>query len=216
MNKDELLLSGPFPGTFSNKPHPGFTGKSGLSLLPAMYLFSDKDIHIAGPGDIPFLNKLLNSAYRGESSKKGWTTEAFLIAGETRTSEADLQEIMNTPGAVFLKCVAGNGQICGCLCLRRYGDRIHLGMFAVSPLLQGTGLGKRLLSAAEEYTRFNRCRSIFMSVITVRDELIAWYMRHGYADTGERKEFVEDGLTGRHLQPLEFMILEKPLATSPS
>jgi len=55
------------------------------------------------------------------------------------------------------------------------------------------------------------CRSIYMTVITVRTELVSWYQRHGYADTGERKPFLEDGLTGKHLQPLEFMVLEKPL-----
>ena len=50
-----------------------------------------------------------------------------------------------------------------------------------------------------------------MSVISLRTELINWYERYGYKDTGERKPFIEDSLTGKHLQPLEFMIMEKAL-----
>ena len=84
-------------------------------------------------------------------------------------------------------------------------------MFSVSPQLQGGGIGKKLLQAAEEYGRHLQMKAIYMSVISRRTELINWYMRHGYADTGERKPFIEDGITGKHLKPLEFMILEKPL-----
>jgi hypothetical protein len=67
------------------------------------------------------------------------------------------------------------------------------------------------LQAAEEYAGHVKCNAIYMSVISVRNELIAWYKRHGYNDTGKRKAFTEDGITGKHLQPLEFMIMEKEL-----
>ena len=84
-------------------------------------------------------------------------------------------------------------------------------MFSVSPQLQGGGIGKQLLQAAEEFALDVNFTAIYMSVISVRTELINWYKRHGYVETGERKPFVEDGLTGKHLQPLEFMTLEKTL-----
>ena len=152
---------------------------------------------------------LLNSAYRGESSKQGWTTEANLIAGERRTDEATVVDVMNQPGSVILKYTNDAGEIIGTVNLQQHGNRLYLGMFSVSPHLQGGGIGKQLLKAAEAHAKLVNCGSIYMSVISVRFELIDWYKRHGYVDTGERKPFAEDDLTGRHLQKLEFVILEK-------
>ncbi len=68
-----------------------------------MMIFSDPHIYIAGTTDIPAIMELLNSAYLGESSRKGWTTEADLIAGHVRTDEQNLSEVLSIPGSVFLK-----------------------------------------------------------------------------------------------------------------
>lgn len=176
-----------------------------------MYLFSNPQITIAAISDIPAITNLLNLAYRGETSRQGWTTEADLIAGNTRTDEKNVQEVMQQPGSVFLKYTNGQQQVTGCVNLQQHVDKIYLGMFSVMPDQQGSGIGKKILQAAEEYTRQLNCKAIYMSVISVRTELINWYKRHGYEDTGERKPFVEDDLTGKHLQKLEFMILEKPV-----
>ena len=166
-------------------------------------------IRFALPGDAASLVALLNSAYRGESSKQGWTSEAHLIAGERRTDIHHLIEIIAKPDSVFLVYQEGDGPVMGCVNLQKEGNRLYLGMFSVSPQMQGKGIGKQLLKAADEYAKHLECTAIYMSVISVRDELIRWYQRHGYRDTGERKPFVEDGLTGKHLRPLEFMTLEK-------
>jgi len=176
-----------------------------------MFSFSNPGISFATVANIAAIKDLLNNAYRGESSKQGWTTEAGLIAGDTRTDEASLQQVMEQAGSVFLVCKDEQQKITGCVNLQEHGDKLYLGMFSVSPHLQGGGIGKQLLQAAEEYARHLQKKAIYMSVISVRTELINWYMRHGYADTGERKPFVEDGLTGKHLKPLEFMILEKSI-----
>jgi len=176
-----------------------------------MTIFADPHIQFAGTTDIPAIMELLNSAYRGESSRKGWTTEADLIAGNVRTDEQNLSDVMAIPGSIFLKYVSAEGLIQGCVNLQVQNERVYLGMFSVNPALQGAGIGKILLRSAEEFALSRGCTRIYMSVISVRAELIAWYQRHGYADTGERKAFKEDGLTGKHLQELEFMILEKPL-----
>lgn len=162
--------------------------------------------------DIAAINDLLNNAYRGDSSKQGWTTEAGLIAGNVRTDETTVQQVMEQDGSVFLIYTDDEQKITGCVNLQQHGDKIYLGMFSVSPQLQGGGMGKQLLKAAEEYTQHVQCVAIYMTVISVRTELINWYKRHGYMDTGERKPFIEDGLTGKHLQALEFMVLEKPLS----
>lgn len=173
--------------------------------------FSNPHISLATAKDIPLIKNLLNSAYRGELSRQGWTTEADIIAGEVRTDDNDLQKIMQLPASIFLKYANDKNDLVGCVNLQQHDDKIYLGMFAVSPLLQGVGIGKHVLKAAEEYATQKNCNAIYMSVISVRTELISWYNKNGYEETGERKPFVEDGLTGRHLQQLEFMILEKVL-----
>lgn len=176
-----------------------------------MQPFDNPSISIATITDIPAIEALLNSAYRGETSKQGWTSEANLIAGERRTDAANLQQVMQQPASVFLKYTNEDGLLAGCVNLQQHGLKLYLGMFSVAPGMQGGGLGKKLLAAAEEYTLNTKSTSIYMSVISIRTELIDWYKRHGYTETGERKAFPEDGLTGTHLQPLEFLILEKPM-----
>ena len=176
-----------------------------------MHTFLNPDISIATTEDIGQIKNLLNSAYRGESSKQGWTTEVNLIAGETRANENTLQQVMAKPGSVFLKYINEARQVIGCVNLQQHGNKMYLGMFSVSPQKQGAGIGKQLLQACEEYCSYLQCSAIYMSVISVRSELIEWYTRHGYKDTGERKPFAEDGESGKHLQPLEFMMLEKTI-----
>lgn len=177
-----------------------------------MNQFSDKQISIAGKTDIPALVNLLNRAYRGDDSKQGWTTEAHLIAGDVRTDESSVKNVIEEAGSVMLKYTDDEGTIIGCVNLQQHGQKIYLGMFAVSPQLQGGGVGKKMLQAAEEYARQKKCSAIYMTVISVRAELIDWYKRHGYADTGNKKSFEEDGVSGKHLQQLEFIVLEKPVA----
>lgn len=175
-----------------------------------MQFFTNQHISIATATDASGIVHLLNSAYRGESSRQGWTTEAHLIGGDTRTDEASVLALMQA-GSVFLKYTTGNSNLDGCVNLQVHDKKIYLGMLSVTPLLQDKGIGRQLLEAAEGYARSKACTSIYMTVITARTELVNWYMRHGYADTGKRKPFEEDGKTGKHLQPLEFMILEKTL-----
>lgn len=178
-----------------------------------MKIFSDPGISIAAPKAAPLIVQLLNRAYRGESSRKGWTTEADLIAGDVRTDINNVNDVMELPGSVFLLYKGETDMIDGCVNLQLQGSRLYLGMFSVNPESQGAGIGKKLLNAAEEYAFHIGAVAIFMSVIALREELISWYKRHGYKDTGERKPFKEDGLSGRHLRELEFMILEKELQT---
>jgi len=159
--------------------------------------------------DAAKLVDLLNSAYRGDSSKQGWTTEAHLIAGNVRTNEQSVIDVINQPGSVVLKCIDEQNHIIGTVNLQKQDHKLYLGMFSVSPASQGGGIGKKLLLAAEDHAREVDCSMIYMTVISVRTELIDWYKRNGYVDTGERKPFTEDGLTGKHLQKLEFAVLEK-------
>ena len=134
--------------------------------------------------DIAELVPLINSAYRGEASKKGWTTEAELLVGAMRTDVAMLTELMSNP---------------------------NLGMLTVSPMLQAGGIGKQLMFASETIAKENNCYCIFMNVISVRQELVAWYERLGYYKTGETKPLPADNRFGIPTQPIEFAIMEKKM-----
>jgi len=170
----------------------------------------DYKIQAATSADVPALNKLVNSAYRGEASRKGWATEADLIDG-TRIDEAAMRDLINDKNTTVLKYTE-DGVILGCVELRKEGDNLYLGMLSVQPDLQSKGIGKKLMFAGEDFARAQACEKIFMTVISVRDKLIEWYVRHGYRLTGERKPFnMPDERWGIPKQPLEFVVLEKVL-----
>jgi ribosomal protein S18 acetylase RimI-like enzyme len=166
-------------------------------------------IVFASENDIPGLVSLMDSAYRGEGSKQGWTSEADLFIGNHRTDETTVTNLMKKPGAVFLKHLNEEGVMDGCVFLQKKDQRLYLGMFSVSPFAQGKGIGKKLLTAADEYAREQQCSSIYMTVITVREELIAWYERNGYQKTGRVLPFPVDERYGIPTQPLEMLVLEK-------
>ncbi|MEP6844524.1 MAG: GNAT family N-acetyltransferase [Panacibacter sp.] len=161
--------------------------------------------------DIPALVRLVNSAYRGEASKKGWTTEANSLQGEFRTDEAMLLEQFNNKDTTLLKFTGDDGNIDGCVCLQKHDGRIYLGMLSVDPNTQARGIGKTLLLASEEFANEKQCSAIYMTVISLRHELIEWYKRHGYLATGETKPFPTDERFGIPTQHLEFIVLEKQM-----
>lgn len=160
--------------------------------------------------DIPALTTLINSAYRGETSKKGWTTEAHLLEGK-RTDEQEMTEIILDPKNTILKFTE-NDTIIGSVLLVEKGHQLYLGMLTVSPELQNSGIGKKLLAEAENHAKTLGLKSIIMTVISVREELVNWYKRHGYVDTGKREAFPESEI---HITisdtPLEFIYLVKQL-----
>lgn len=165
-------------------------------------------LSVASATDLPELLALINRAYRGDASRQGWTTEADFLAGDIRSDPEDLAEHFNRSGAVFLK-VSDDNAIRGCVFLEKHQERLYLGMLSVSPELQGHGIGKILLRGAEEQSRNQGCHSVYMQVISLREELIAWYRRHGYELTGARKPFLSPHKFGVPQVPLEFVILEK-------
>ena len=159
--------------------------------------------------DIPALVALINSAYRGEGSKIGWTTEADLIKGELRIDEPALAALMKTDDAVFLKYLNDRGAIEGCVFIQKTSDGLYLGMLSVSPSEQAKGIGKQLMNEAQNHARHLGCDRIFMRVISARTELISWYEKQGYYNTYRTEPFPGDTRFGVPTQPVEFMIMEK-------
>ena len=156
------------------------------------------------------LTKLVNSAYRGESSQKGWTTEAHLLDG-IRIDEPTMLDYLQVDNTTILKYTDEAGRILACVYLEiRDANRLYLGMLTVSPTLQANGIGRQLLHEAEVWATNLGCHTIFMTVITTRLELIAWYQRRGYRNTGKIQPFPTDTKFGVvKNDPIELVVLEK-------
>lgn len=138
----------------------------------------------ATDADVDALVALIESAYRGDASRAGWTTEADILQGQ-RTDPQGVLEVVKAPDSRLLT-VERDGRIVACCQLEHRGAHAYFGMFAVSPALQGAGLGKAIIAEAERQARTTwGVTEMHMTVISVRDDLIAWYERRGYRRTGE-------------------------------
>ncbi|MGW7356734.1 GNAT family N-acetyltransferase [Streptomyces sp. NPDC054802] len=142
----------------------------------------------AAESDVEALVALIESAYRGDSSREGWTTEADILEGR-RTDPQGVLDVIATPGS-RLMAVERDGEIVACCQLEHRGEAAYFGMFAVRPGLQGAGLGRRIIAEAERSVRETwGVTQMHMTVISVREDLIAWYERRGYRRTGRMTPF---------------------------
>ncbi len=142
----------------------------------------------ATPTDVPALVTLIESAYRGEASRTGWTSEADLLDGQ-RTDPESVAEVVNGADSKMV-VVEEDGEPIACCQLELRGGHAYFGMFAVRPSRQGGGLGKSTLAEAERFAREEwGVDEMRMTVISVREDLIAWYERRGYRRTGEMTPF---------------------------
>lgn len=167
------------------------------------------------PTDAEAIVALVESAYRGDASRVGWTTEADLLDGRRTDVEAVLA-LIDAPDSMILlaQSATGHALLASCYLAREGRDNAYFGMFAVRPDAQGDGVGRRVLAEAERIARATwQCTHMAMTVIDVRAELIAWYERRGYHRTGEYKPFpygdARFGIPRRH--DLRFELLLKPL-----
>jgi ribosomal protein S18 acetylase RimI-like enzyme len=168
----------------------------------------------AGPEDIAALDALVQSAYRGDASREGWTTEADLLGGQ-RTDPEALASIIGADGSSIVVAEDG-GAIVGCCHIERRGPgTAYLGLLAVSPGLQGRGVGREVVAEGERIARdeWGSAR-VRMTVIKQRSELIAWYERLGYARTGETAPFPygDERFGLPKVDDLEFVVLAKQIS----
>lgn len=182
--------------------------------------FSFADIYTA-----PEVVKLVNSAYRGPTSKRGWTTEADLLDGQ-RTDYNDIVKIIESPGSSILIARDEKQELIACCEIKfipaNFFDpqanssekNLYFGMFTVKPELQNAGIGKVFLEKIEEFARKWEVSCIQISVITHRTELISYYERRGFKKTAFFIEFPKDIKFGiPKVADLKMIILEKKLLT---
>lgn len=147
---------------------------------------------IAARTDVDAVVALTESAYRGDASRVGWTTEADLLDGQ-RTDRDEVAALIARDDVRLLLAERGGQLLASCVVERLSGKHAgdgYFGMFSVRPDAQGNGTGRALLAEAERVAREAwHARAMRMTVIDVRAELIAWYERRGYRRTGEYRPF---------------------------
>ena len=164
--------------------------------------------------DIADYVELVSSAYRGEGSKQGWTTEADLLGGQ-RLDAPMAEEMLAEADSQILLARDEQGRAVASIYVREPEDgAAYLGVLAVSPVGQGKGVGSSLISLAEAWVAERwGATSMRMSVINKRDELIAYYERRGYERTGDVEPFPygDERFGVPKVDDLEFVLLSKPL-----
>lgn len=177
---------------------------AGLAFRPATH------------ADVDALVALVESAYRGDASKQGWTTEADMLGGR-RTGPDDIRACIDRPRSVILiaerPADAGN-ELLACAHVAEEDGAGYFGMFSVRPTLQGSGIGKLVIAQAERLAREDwNLPAMRMTVIDIRDELIAFYERRGYRRTGIKKPFPygDERFGVPKRDDLRFEVLEKAL-----
>jgi ribosomal protein S18 acetylase RimI-like enzyme len=164
--------------------------------------------------DVPEIVELANVAYRGGGEAAGWTTEAAYIEGERLTEPQLHRDLAGKPDACLMLHRGVDGRLIGTVWLEPKADGVwYLGLLTVQPSAQNAGLGRQMLSAAEEFVGAQGGNWVRMTVVNVRETLIAWYERRGYRRTGEVEAFpYGDERFGKPLRDdLAFVVLEKSL-----
>lgn len=161
--------------------------------------------------DVGRIAEIVNSAYRPKPGAEGWTHEGALIIGE-RINQAQVMQALQD-GTVLVGL--SDGRAIGCVQIRREGSEAHIGMLAVDPSLQAGGMGKQLLAEAEAYAQLHlMAKSFVLIVIDTRTELIDFYRRRGYRETGKKLPFpVGTGVGAPLDKHVELTMLRKPVKT---
>lgn len=168
----------------------------------------------ATEADYPAVIDLVNVAFRATGAEASWNIEAGILEGQRMNDSLLREDLASNPEAQLLIHKDKDGSVLGTVWLDPRADRAwYLGLLTIRPALQKQKLGSKLLVAAEEYAKERGALAIRMTVLNVRNGLMAWYERRGYRRTGETKPFpYGDGRFGVPLRDdLEFVVFEKPL-----
>jgi ribosomal protein S18 acetylase RimI-like enzyme len=169
-------------------------------------------LQLAEESDLPAIVALMNAAFRGTSAKQSWNVESFITG--SRTTESLLREEIGRGAQYLVAREDLNPGLRGCVSLEMQSpERWYLGALTVDPGLQNAGFGSKLLSRAEEYAVARGARMMEITVVDVREALVAWYERRGYRLTGETRPFPygDDRIGTPTRDDLQFVVLEKHL-----
>lgn len=164
----------------------------------------------ATPVDVPALAVLIERAYRGPEAAKGWTNESEILTGP-RSSPAEIEGLIRDADTKFLVAFDGD-RLVACALLKKHGTGAYFGMFAIDPDTQGSGLGKLMMSRCDDAVReLWNANYLRLTVISLREKLIAWYERRGFIQTGEQEPFPFDTAPGALRTDFHLTVLQKAL-----
>jgi ribosomal protein S18 acetylase RimI-like enzyme len=173
-------------------------------------IVSDPLFGFAAAADASAVAALVERAYRGPAAERSWTNEFGILSGP-RSSLAEVEKLIGDPGSRFV-VASRDRQLIGCALLQRYHHGAYFSMFAIDPDAQGGGLGKAVVARCETAAReLWSARFLRLTVISLREELIAWYERRGFVRTGEREPFPFGAFSGALRTDFDLVVLEKPL-----
>lgn len=171
---------------------------------------TDLVFSFATTDDVPRVAALIELAYRGSVAATGWTNETDILEGP-RSSPSEVERLVRDSRSRFLMAIE-DGELVACCLLQQYGEGAYFGMFAVNPERQQNGLGKILVAQSEEAVKVLwRAKFLRLTVISLRDALIAWYERRGFKLTGEHEPFPFDQAPGALRTDFDLVVLQKPL-----
>ena len=173
-----------------------------ISLAPSLpsiraRTVPDHRLRIADEWDLPLLAAVINEAYE--------IAESEFVDGPRATAQELRDKLRH---GTFLLADGGNGVAHGLVYVSVAGPVGQFGPLAVRPGLQGTGLGNRLIEAAERHCRDAGCREIEIDVVNHRTVLVDYYGRRGYVVTGQRP-FPDDPPVKL---PTHFVVMRKLLS----
>lgn len=128
-------------------------------------------IRQAGAADAPAIASITNAAFAIETFIEGMRTDAERVMQMMRAGN-------------FLVATARDEQIAASVYVESRGVRGYFGMLAVAPMYQAKGIGARMVQAAEDYCRERGCKAMDITVLSLRPELLPFYHRLGYEETG--------------------------------
>ena len=155
---------------------------------------------------------LINAAYRQQDGRS-WTSEADIVAGERINAEQLQQALAQNNFKLFIAECAG--QLLACIGLTFDADHVEIGTFCIAPHDQNQGIGKHVLDFAEKYVialKLPNLTDFVMWVLSVRHELIAYYERRGYMQTGVVDEYPMDAGVGKPIVDLHLIDMRKSLS----
>jgi len=172
-------------------------------MLPMLHIQYLSDVVFA-----PQLADLINRAYRDSDGDRRWTTEKHLVDGP-RIGQEDVIALMREADSAMLAGFEADELVC-CLSLKRMGDILEFGTFAVAPPRQGRGLGKQLLAYAEQVSQTGiRCYQV--AVVNRNESLIHFYQKQGYRLNGEILPYPATLTNRPKVDGLALVVLQKPV-----
>ena len=168
----------------------------------------------AQSADITKLVDLINSAYRQQHGNS-WTSEAEIVTGQ-RINASQLEHALSQDH-FQLWIALQDEQIVACIGLTFNLYDVEIGTFCITPHFQNQGIGKQVLDFAENYVRqkirleHQHLNDFVMWVLSARTELIAYYERRGYVQTGSVDDYPLNADVGRPMIDLHLIEMRKAI-----